>query len=68
MVPFSGILFTMKLNYLMPPKRKKEKEKRKEKYFVIQEDEKLPSVFGGHLIYVNIAFRTLHVLLLLLSG
>jgi hypothetical protein len=35
-----------------PPK------KRNEKYFVIQEEEKLPSVFGGHLIYVNIAYRT----------
>jgi hypothetical protein len=41
----------MKLNYLCP-------QKRKEKYFVIQEEEKLPSVFGGHLIYVNIAYRT----------
>jgi hypothetical protein len=29
-------------------------KKRKEKYFVIQEEEKLPSVFGGHLIYIYI--------------
>ncbi len=35
-------------------------KKEKKKYFVIQEEEKLPSVFGGHLIYicVNIAYRT----------
>jgi hypothetical protein len=45
----------MKLNYLCLQKRK---IKGKEKYFVIQEEEKLTSVFGGHLVYVNIAHRT----------